>query len=77
MRTPVIEFDIHDFENHTDEHFVVENNDENLELIYSHCHTRDIQFTKMFDFEFDKKERIPVEFIDPVILMTVVLEHSE
>jgi hypothetical protein len=58
--------------------YLVENNEDNFTKIAQSRFTRGIQFGKMFDFEFEKKEAIPFEMIDPRIwlAMTEILEDA-
>lgn len=63
MRIHTIEFDIHNFETNVSEHFIIEDTDENYEFVMSHRYTRDIHFSKMFDFQFEKDECLPIELI--------------
>lgn len=50
------------------EEFVIENTETNYEMILRHRFTRQIKFTKAFDFEFAKKRKAPkfIEFAEAV-----------
>jgi hypothetical protein len=62
MLIETIEFEIHNFELHTDESYLVENTETNYALIAANKWTRNIHFTKTFHFQFEKENRTP-EFI--------------
>lgn len=61
MLIETITFDIHDFTNHTDESYLVENTLNNQEWIFTSRKTRNVQFTQTFDFQFASVNRMPVE----------------
>lgn len=59
MLVKVIEFDIHNFTNHITEEYVIEYSPLNYELIAGRKDTRNIRFTSLFDFEFERKANPP------------------
>lgn len=63
MLVNAITFEIRDYSTGVAESFVVEDTEFNYEMIASHRCTRDIHFTPMFDFEFERKECSP-KFIE-------------
>lgn len=77
MLIPTITFEIHNFETHISEEFLVENTDENWEKILGHRYTRNIQITKTFEFQFEKDERMPVEFIEMATWMRLLTVNPE
>jgi hypothetical protein len=64
MLIETIEFEIHNFELHTDESYLVENTETNYALIAGHKSTRNIHFTKTFHFQFAKETRTPAFIIE-------------
>jgi hypothetical protein len=64
MLIETIQFEIRDFTNGTAESFMVHNTSVNYELIAAQRHTRDIQFTQVFDFQFNKEMHIPPFILD-------------
>ncbi len=68
MLVPVIKFDVARKINykgvnvHTIEECVVRLDTENYDAMYALPMARNIEFTKMIDFEFANKEHAPVEF---------------
>lgn len=63
MLIETITFEIHNAKEGIHEEFVVENTIEMQEKIFTHHFTRAIHFTKMFDFEYIKNQRIPSDFL--------------
>lgn len=56
--------------------FLIENTIENQEKVFSHRFTRQIHFIKTFDFQFEREMRMPVEFIEPLILIAVLSANA-
>lgn len=77
MLISTITFEIHNFNTNISEIFMVENTIENQEKIFTHKYTRNIKFTKTFDFQFEKDVRIPVEFIEMDIWMRLLITQPE
>lgn len=71
-----ISFEIADFTNGTAEQFLIANTPENVEKVLGHRFTRDIKFAKTFDFQFEKEESVPFDFINPLI-WTVMVQTPE
>lgn len=63
MLIPTITFEIRNNEKGIVDEFVVENTIENQEKVFTHRFTRNIEFGQLFDFEFEKKQRIPSYFL--------------
>lgn len=59
MLIDVITFEIRDFATGQSSDYVMKNSAESYELIASHRSTRNIEFDQMFEFEFERKMRIP------------------
>lgn len=74
MLIKTITFEIHNFQTHISELFVVENTPEMQEKILTHRYTRNIQFDQMQDFQFRREMRIPSEFIDMNIWIRLLSE---
>ncbi len=68
MLISTISFDVHDFKNNISQSFIVENTIENLELIEGHRFTRAISFAKEFDFDFNRKSKMPTFMIEAFTL---------
>lgn len=76
MQISTISFEIHNYNTQTFGEFLVENTIQNQEMIFSHRYTRNIQFGKTFDFQFEKEMSMPIEFIDMRILAAVALNSD-
>lgn len=63
MLIPTISFEIHNFTTNTSEQYTVADTIENQELIFAHRYTRNIQFTKVFSFQFENEMAMPIEMI--------------
>ncbi len=63
MLISVISFEIHDVKHNRLEKCTVLNTEDMQHKVFTHRNTRDIFFTKMFDFEFMQARHTPVEFI--------------
>jgi hypothetical protein len=61
--TSVITFEIHNFTTHISEEFVIENTLDNQEMVFSHRNTRNIKFSQMFSFQYEKEMNMPLEFV--------------
>jgi len=48
----------------TDEEYLIENTIENQEKVFSNRHTHGIEFTRTFDFQFEKTERVALSFVE-------------
>lgn len=72
MLNNVMTFDIHDFKTNITESYVVLNTEDNQEKVLTHRFTRNIQFSQMFSFQFDKEMRMPIEFIEMDTWMRIV-----
>jgi hypothetical protein len=64
MLISTIEFAITDFNTGISTEFLIEDTIENEDKVMAHPFTRCINYTKTFDFEFAKKETMPLEFIE-------------
>ncbi len=64
MLISTISFEIHDVRNNRLETCLIENTEANQHKVFTHRQTRNILFSKVFDFEFVQKRHMPVEFID-------------
>jgi hypothetical protein len=77
MLIKTITFEIPNLQDSTTEEFIVENTPENYEMVMTHRRTRNIKFDRAFDFEFEKIERMPVEFIDARVWLALLPEMEE
>lgn len=77
MLIETIEFGMHK----SDETFVVPNTEENYEIIAGNRFTRQIHFTKTFDFQLKRTLHAPSFFIEALAIefieATVAIEESE
>lgn len=64
MLIQAISFEIHNAKFGIHDEFLVEATNENYEKVLQHRFTRQIRFVKTFDFEFAKKERTPLSFVE-------------
>lgn len=72
MLIKAITFEIHDFKANIHDDYVIELTPENLELVNTHRHTRNIAFASFQDFDFARKMHTPADFIDTRILIAVI-----
>lgn len=77
MLINTITFEIADFTNKTIEEFLIENTIENQEKVLSHRYTRSIRFTQTFDFQFEKEQTTPIEFIEMDIWVRLINTQPE
>lgn len=73
MLIPTISFDITDFKTGVSEHYLVNASENNWEKIAAHHFTRNIEFGRTFDFQFENEMRMPVEMIDPRFIYAAML----
>jgi len=71
MLIETIQFEIHNFLNNTSDEYTIENTIENQEMVLGHRFTRQIHFVKMYDFQYEKEMRLPVEFLSPAVFITM------
>ncbi len=64
MLVQAISFEIHNVKLNIHQEFLVEATEDNYEKVLQDRFTRQIQFVRVFDFEFAKKESIPLSFIE-------------
>ena len=76
MLINAITFEIRDFTTGNSEQFIVENTEVNFEMIAGHRYTRDIQFTSMFDFEFERKEHTPKFILFGEVFEMALIENE-
>jgi len=77
MLVKTISFDIHNFTTSETEEFVIQNTIENQELVFGHRYTRNIKLTEMFNFEFERRMRMPIEFISELTWLRIVSANPE
>jgi hypothetical protein len=64
MLIETIAFEIHNSKLGIHEEYLVESTEDNYEKILTNRFSRQIKFTKTFDFQFEKDENIPLSFIE-------------
>lgn len=77
MLVEVITFEIRNFTEDTSENFMVADTIENYEMIAAHRFTRQIQFVKKFDFQFENEMNIPAEMISAETWLRMLYTYPE